>query len=94
MPERNTDQNCAGISALCALDRRSFAIAISDITPDGCSCEAPADWDGECDFLHLTIADKIEINGRLLWQKGRHAGIAFFGQIHPQIVEQLARKAA
>ncbi len=77
------------IGGLCDCDRQSFPIAISDITCDGCAAEAQAEWDRDFDFLHLTIADRIEINGRVLRHEGRRATIRFFGQIHPSVVEQL-----
>lgn len=94
MPKARAKHKAAQIAAFCDLERRSFPIAISDITPDGCSALAPAGWDGDCDFIHLTIADKVEINGRVLWQKGKRASIAFFGQIHPHVVDELGRLAA
>lgn len=82
------------IGALCALDRHSFPIAISDITPDGCSCEGTCDWAEGGEFLHLTIAGSVEINGRVLRHRGRRADIAFFGQIHPAVIDQWKQLAA
>jgi phenylalanyl-tRNA synthetase beta subunit len=78
----------------CDPDRRSFPIAISDITPDGCSCEAECEWDQEFDFLHLTIAGQVEINGRVLRHKGRRCEIGFYGQIHPAVIDEWKRLAA
>jgi len=77
------------IGAQCDCECQSFPIAISDITCDGCAAEAQAEWDEDFDFLHLTIADCIEINGRVLQHQGRRATIRFFGQIHPHVVDQL-----
>ena len=96
MPNRKVKRTCtaAPIKALCDLDRGSFPIAISEITSDGCACEASVDWEEDCDFLHLRIADRIDVNGRVLWQNGKLAGIRFFGQIHPAVVDELGRAAA
>jgi hypothetical protein len=77
------------IGAQCDCARQSFPVALSDITCDGCAAEAPADWNEDYDFLHLTIADQIEINGRVLRHQGRRATIRFFGQIHPRVVARL-----
>ncbi|GAA0268053.1 hypothetical protein GCM10009127_04770 [Alteraurantiacibacter aestuarii] len=94
MPSRKVRCKTSRIGAQCDLDRGSFAVALSDITPDGCSCEAPVDWEGDLDFLHLKIAGRIDINGRVLWQEGKRASIRFFGQIHPSVVDELGRLAA
>jgi hypothetical protein len=77
------------IGAQCDCARQSFPVAISDITCDGCAAEAPTEWMEDYDFLHLTIANGLEINGRVLRHQGRHATIRFFGQIHPSVVEHL-----
>ncbi len=77
----------------CDLDCRSVPISISDITPEGCLVEGLEDWDEDADFLHLRIADHIEINGRMLWHKGRRASIRFFGQIHPFAIDGLSKAA-
>ncbi len=81
------------IGGQCDLDRRSVAISISDITPEGCLVEGVEDWHEDAEFLHLKIADRIEINGRTLWHKGRRAGIRFFGQIHPCVIDGLSKAA-
>ena len=82
---------CGG---LCECGTRSFPIAISDITPDGCSAIADCDWGEDTEFLHLTIADSVHINGRILRHKGHEARIRFFGQIHPVVIAQWADRAA
>jgi len=69
-------------------------MSISDISCDGCSAETDRDWRGKGEFVHLRIADSIDINGRILWRKGRRVKIGFFGQLHPVVVEQLGRAAA
>ena len=94
MPARQSVPKPAPIGALCDLERRSFPVAISDITPDGCACEADCEWGVDCDFLHLRIAGSVEINGRVLWHEGRRASIGFFGQIHPAVIDQWKRLAA
>ncbi|WP_305097966.1 hypothetical protein [Croceibacterium aestuarii] len=94
MSARKSVRGSTQIGALCALDARSFPIAISDITPEGCSCEADCEWGEDCEFLHLKIADSVEINGRVLACKGRRAQIGFFGQIHPAVIDQWKRLAA
>lgn len=82
------------IGALCDCACQSFPVAISQISPEGCCAEADASWAGGDDFIHLTIADRIEVNGCIAARNGRKATIRFFGQIHPHVIEQLARKAA
>jgi hypothetical protein len=94
MPASRTAKKTALIEAQCDLERRSFPVAIRDITPDGCSVEADCEWDDDGEFLHLTIADGVEINGRILWHRGRRAGIGFFGQIHPLVIDHWKRLAA
>jgi phenylalanyl-tRNA synthetase beta subunit len=94
MPATKSAKRKAPIGARCDLERRSFPIAISDITPDGCSCEAACEWDDDCEFLHLRIADSVEINGRVLWHQGQRAAIGFFGQIHPAVIDEWKRLAA
>ena len=82
------------IAARCEIARDSFPIGISDITPDGCSVEADAEWDEDFEFIHLTIDGRVDVNGRVEWHKGRRAGIRFFGQIHPSVIDDLARARA
>ena len=79
------------IEARCDIEQRSFPIAISDITPAGCLCEADVDWGEDFDFLHLKIADAVDINGKLLWHDGHRAEITFFGQIHPVVIDRWMR---
>ncbi len=81
------------LGAQCDCCCNSFPIAISEISPDGCCAEAAA-WAGNGDFIHLTIAERIEVNGRIAARDGRKATIRFFGQIHPHVIDQLARAAA
>ena len=82
------------IGAQCDCDCRSFPVAISQISPDGCCAEVDGSWAGDDDFIHLTIAEKIEVNGCIAARRGRKATIRFFGQIHPHVIDQLARRAA
>lgn len=89
---RKAEEVC--LDALCGSDRHAFPMAISELTCEGCSAEAPADWDGDLDFLHLRIADRIDINGRVLWRNGRRIKIGFFGQLHPLAIDDLFRAAA
>ncbi len=84
------DRKQACLSGQCDLDRASFAVAISDISCDGCSAEAECDWGEDCEFLHLRINDAIDVNGRVLWHEGKRAGIRFYGQIHPAVIDKLA----
>lgn len=84
------DRRLARLSGRCDLDSASFAVAISDISCDGCSAEAECDWGEDCEFLHLRIDDRIDVNGRVLWHDGKRAGIRFYGQIHPAVIDQLA----
>lgn len=93
MPHRKSARFAKRVPAHCDLANASFDVAISDITIDGCSVEADCDWEADVDFLHLRIADRIDVNGRVLWQKGRRAGIGFFGQIHPAVIADLADAA-
>ena len=90
-------RQCAQIAAQCDIEQRSFAIGISDISPEGCVAEADAEWGEDAaedwQFLHLTIANRIEMNGRVVTHQGRRAEIRFFGQIHPCVVEELAQAA-
>lgn len=78
----------------CACGTRSFPIAISDITPDGCCAIAEDDWGEDADFLRLTIAGSVQINGRVLQHRGHEARIAFFGQIHPAVIAQWGTQRA
>ena len=93
MPRSEVDRKPARLTGRCELDDASFAVAISNISCDGCSAEAECGWAEDCDFLHLRIDDRIEVNGRVLWHKGKRAGIRFFGQIHPQVIDELAHAA-
>ena len=81
------------LGALCDIERHRFPVAISDISPDGCACEAELDWAGPGDFLHLRIADSVDINGRVLSRHGHTARIGFFGQIHPAVIAGWKRAA-
>ncbi len=66
-------------------------LAITALRTDGCEVEATGSWHGDCDFLRLVIDDRITINGQVQWRRGNRAGIGFFGQIHPVVVNQLTR---
>ena len=92
MPQRDTKRVPIGATCNCADTR--FAISLSDISCEGCKAEASADWAEDCEFVQLRIDDRIDINGRISWHEGRRAGIRFFGQIHPAVIDQLGRLAA
>lgn len=94
MAARRSNREHFGLTGQCDCERASFAVNISDITCDGCRAEADCEWDEDFDFLHLTIAGGIEINGRVLRHRGRSATIGFFGQIHPCVIDGLKRLAA
>lgn len=94
MPMRGMSQNSSAIGAQCQFDHGSFPVAISAITPEGCFAEAPADWSEDFEFLHLTIDERVEINGKVRAKDGKRAEIRFFGQIHPQVVKELSRASA
>ncbi len=90
MPASQKARKLAQLSGQCDLERASFAVAISDISCDGCSAEAECDWGEDCEFVHLRINDSIDVNGRVLRHDGKRADIRFYGQIHPAVIDQLA----
>jgi phenylalanyl-tRNA synthetase beta subunit len=94
MPAKRTARKTASLAALCACERDCFPVALSNITPDGCAAEAECDWDTLREFLHLRIADTVEINGRVIAHDGRRAQIGFFGQIHPAVIAGWSRRVA
>lgn len=67
------------------------ALSITALRTDGCEVEATGPWHGDCDFLRLVIDGRITINGQVQWRRGNRAGVGFFGQIHPVVVNQLTR---
>ncbi|MCP5395491.1 MAG: hypothetical protein H6918_01935 [Sphingomonadaceae bacterium] len=83
----------ADIEASCTLGEETFPVRVSRLSCDGCQIEADCDWPAECDFLHLTLGDNVEINGCASQAKGRKVDIRFFGQIHPVVVSKFARAA-
>ena len=92
---KRMESSAAQIDGTCDSNRKSFPVAISNISPEGCDLHADSSWKKHSDdFIHLTIAENIEINGRIAACKDRKAVIRFFGQIHPHVVDQLARAAA
>lgn len=90
MSERHNASNANRLNGLCDLGPARFPVAISEISCDGCSAEADCDWSEDCDFLRLKIADRIDINGRVLWHDGKRAAIRFYGQLHPVVIAELA----
>ncbi len=94
MPGRNNKRLNARLGAKCDCNHSSFPVRISSISCEGCSLEAGDEWTEDFDFIHLKIDDRVDINGCLLWHKGRCAGVRFFGQIHPFVVKELERAAA
>ncbi|MBD3729903.1 MAG: hypothetical protein IE933_09375 [Sphingomonadales bacterium] len=81
------------IAASCTLGRDTFPVSVSRLSSGGCRVEADEDWPPECEFLHLSIAGGVEVNGCAAKARGRKADIRFFGQIHPVVVDQLAAAA-
>lgn len=79
------------LTAQCDCAGEQVDLAVTALRLDGCEVEATGPWHGDCDFLRLVIAGRITINGRVQWRRGNCAGIGFFGQIHPVVVDQLTR---
>jgi len=77
------------IEAQCECAGERVELAITVLTPSGCEVVATSPWHGDCDFLRLVIDGRIHVNGRMLWRRGASAGIRFFGQIHPIVVDEL-----
>ncbi|MWV26685.1 hypothetical protein [Aurantiacibacter rhizosphaerae] len=77
----------------CECGRNRFPINISDISCEGCWAEATGDWEDAYDFLHLTIDERIEINGKVVSLDGPKAWIRFFGELHPAVVAGLGKAA-
>ncbi len=74
----------------CECGRRAFPIAISDISCEGCWVEGAGEWEEAYEFLHLTIDERIEINGKVTSLDGCRAWVHFFGELHPAVVKGLA----
>jgi hypothetical protein len=80
--------------ALCKAAQGTFPIEIEQLTPEGCTAQAAAEWEGDLDFLRLTLAGQAEINGRVVRHEGKVADIRFFGQISPLAIAAWQRRAA
>ncbi len=93
MAKHVTFSSSRPLSGQCDCGRSPFPINISDISCEGCWVEATGDWEAAHDFLHLTIDERIEINGKVISLDGRKAWIRFFGELHPTVVEGLGRAA-
>ncbi len=78
----------------CACEGESLAVAVTRLTADGCVLEANDDWAGAADFVHLQIANSIDMNGKLDWAQGRRAQMRFFGQVHPAAIAKLLELAS
>jgi|GEM_PF-1034416 len=85
VPAITGSSDCEGICSI---------VSITRLTSDGCMLEANDDWPGASDFLHLSIADSIEMNGKLEWAQGRRAQMRFFGQVHPAAITKLLEEAS
>ena len=94
MPAIQDNATMSEIDALCRTTQGAFAVAVSHLSPDGCTATAPAEWAEEFDFLRLTLAGQAEINGRVVRHEGKVADIRFFGQISPLAIAAWGRKAA
>jgi len=94
MPEIQDLARQPTLDALCQTAQGAFVIAVSHLSPEGCTATAPAEWAEEFDFLRLTLAGSVEVNGRVSSKHGREAEIRFFGQIHPAVIEGWQRRAA
>lgn len=79
------------LTAQCECAGEEVAMAITALRTNGCELEATGPWHGDCDFVRLVIDGRITINGQVQWRRGNRAGIGFFGQIHPVVVDQLTR---
>ncbi len=93
MAKHDTSSRPRFLNGRCDCGRVAFPIAIANISCDGCEVEASGDWEDAYDFLHLTIDERIEINGKIVSLDGRKASIRFFGELHPCVVEGLGRTA-
>ena len=94
MPAIQDYSMISDIDALCQTTQGAFPVAVSHLSPDGCTATAPAEWAEEFDFLRLTLAGSVEVNGRVQRLQGREAQIRFFGQISPLVIDQWSRRAA
>jgi hypothetical protein len=94
MPQTQAPPLPQAIDALCETPQGAFVVAVSQLSPEGCTVTAPAEWEEEFDFLRLTLGGSVEVNGRVLNSHGHEAEIRFFGQIHPCVIEGWRRRAA
>ena len=94
MPAIQDNATMSEIDALCRTTQGAFAVAVSHLSPDGCTATALGEWAEEFDFLRLTLAGQAEINGRVVRHEGKVADIRFFGQISPLAIAAWGRKAA
>ena len=76
----NAQGECAG---------EIVSLELDALTPDGCEVVPTSPWHGDCDFLRLLIDGRVTINGQVTWRSGNRAGVRFFGQIHPVVVNEL-----
>jgi len=87
-------QHATLIHAQVKCSGRSFPVSVTRISCDGCTVEAGDDWAADFDFLSLTLAGEVAVNGRVVRREGRRADIAFYGEIHPHVVAQWCQRAA
>lgn len=69
-------------------------VSLIAITATGCEVEAGQMPYAEGDFVRLLIDDRILINGTVVWRQANRAGVHFFGELHPVIVEDLSSQPA
>jgi hypothetical protein len=81
------------IAAQCECAGEIISLELDALTPDGCEVVPTSPWHGDCDFVRLLIDGRVTINGQVAWRSGNRAGVRFFGQIHPVVVDELNGRA-
>lgn len=72
----------------CAVGGKRGKVALYNLSSGGCMIESASKQLKVGARVVLTLRDRIEISGEVVWRIGNNAGIRFDQMLHPRVVEQ------
>lgn len=72
----------------CAVSGKRGKVALYNLSSGGCMIESGSKLLKEGATVALTMRERIEVGGKVVWRIGKNAGIRFDQMLHPKVIEQ------
>lgn len=92
MHPRRHERHVVDHEAICFVQDTEARLFIYDICVDGCCIDTAGCRVAVDEQIHFRFLDGVRVEGSVVWQNGRYAGVQFSEELHPALVLHLGFK--